>query len=72
MYSSAQLIRSVEAYFSPDEKQSGNPVSGSITDISFQSGSEGNIFLPTVYDAALRIYDARRPSNSGRIADVDI
>ena len=73
MYSSAKLIRSVEVYFPPGELQSSDPFAGVIFDISFQSGSEGNIFLPAVYyDAALRIYDVRRPSNSERIADVDI
>ena len=65
MYSSAKLIRSVEVYFSPDGLYpSAYPEwsGGSITDISFQSGSEGNIFLPAVYfEASLRIYDARRP-----------
>ena len=73
MCSSAKLIRSVEAYFSPGERQSYHPAAGAIFDISFQSGSEGNIFLPAIYsDTALRIYDVRRPSNSERIADVDI
>ena len=73
MYSSAKLIRSVEAYFSPGELQSSHPAAGAITDISFQSGSEGNIFLPIFYsDTALRIYDVRRPSNSECITNVDI
>ena len=73
MYSSAKLIRSVEVYFPPGELQSSDPFAGVIFDISFQSGSEGNIFLPAIYsDTALRIYDARRPTNSERIVGVNI
>jgi len=73
MYSSVKMIRSVEAYFSPDELQSSHPAVGIICDISFQSASEGNIFFPAIlHETALRIYDARRPTNSECIADVDI
>ena len=69
---SAKLMNSVATHFSPDEKYlaasrlSDTPDnSGIIHQISFQSGSDGNIFLPVLFlDTALRIYDARRPANS--------
>ena len=58
-------MSSVTACFSTDERLKNDRLAGLIRRISFQSGSEGNIFLPALYlDTALRIYDARRPSNS--------
>jgi len=59
-------MSSVTACFSTDERLSeGKFSAGRIRCILFQSGSDGNIFLPPLYfDMALRIYDARRTSNS--------
>jgi len=58
-------MSSVTTCFSTDERLKNNRFAGVIRRISFQSGSQGNIFLPSLnFNNALRIYDARRPSNS--------
>ena len=58
-------MSSETACFSPDERLTNDRAANLIRRISFQSGSEGNIILPyVILDTALRIYDARRPSNS--------
>jgi len=55
------MMSCVVAPFSIDERYSISPnLAGAILSISFQSGNEGNIFLPTiVLDTALLVYDAR-------------
>jgi len=62
---SGKLTSSETAFFSADERLKNDRFAGLIRCISFQWGSDGNIFLPFFnFDMALRIYDARRPSNS--------
>ena len=44
---------------------------GAILEISFQSDSEGNVLLPSLFfNAALRIYDVRRPVTNSKCSDM--